>query len=648
MYSSSGYSKNTRAYSGARLTKAYTPQLQGYRPSPKLLEAIYSPKSPTNCEIDPSNIADFINLLQGQLKRISSTFSFNYSPDPPLVQALDYISQTIDILLEEKSKTSKDFGRLDLSGSDRNSLEWSAQKLKEEMDKSRETSRNLTRYEKLLKKKEEKLEEDRLKLKAEVKVFRESEDSFRRLEMNFEIQEKAWQDNKRYDQEKIRLDREEVDKKVIEVRDMKERIEKKIDETTKHLRFEKESLQQLEACLSETKQSLAQEQKKLSQEKLELEKEKWLMEQQERKLDENDILWHMQFERFEQEKEEIEQERVMLQSLRSQIEDEKLDFIAMIEKHKHDDVIREVPESCTPDEAANYYEGIRNESERNSRMDTDLKTRELEERENEIEEAYRELQGQMDSFNKELEERESVLDEREGALLRAEREFSVKMENFRRIEAGLGESKLQFEELRTITLPDLESQSDMLESLVKVLSIKKNEMEMTIIRLDKEIDYVQNHKKKLESAYGKLPENLENEEEPPELLEELTRDLEFKMQFLREREEDINRAEEQLELDREQVVRTAEFLKKAHLDVEEKRLQNEKEVLDEKEKIKEHFLKLETGMKLLCARELEVQSYKQKIDEKEKMLKMKEANLETKLQRLDSSTREVSEHFDHE
>ena len=168
---------------------------------------------------------------------------------------------------------------------------------------------------------------------------------------------------------------------------------------------------------------------------------------------------------------------------------------------------------------------------------------------------------------------------------------------------------------------------------------------MTIIRLDKEIEFVQSHKKKLDYAYGALPENLNNDDEPPELLEELTRDLEFKMQFLRQREEDINRAEEQLELDREQVVRTAEFLKKAHLDVDEMKLQYDKEVFEEKEKIKEHFLKLETGMKLLSGRELEVQSYKQKIDEKEKMLKLKEISLENKLQRMDSSPKDLSEPY---
>ena len=70
------------------------------------------------------------------------------------------------------------------------------------------------------------------------------------------------------------MDRAEADKRITEAKELKERVEKKIDETTKHLRYEKESILTLESCINETKQTLITEQKKVLQEKLDLEKEK--------------------------------------------------------------------------------------------------------------------------------------------------------------------------------------------------------------------------------------------------------------------------------------------------------------------------------------------------------------------------------------
>ncbi|OMJ72300.1 hypothetical protein SteCoe_29295 [Stentor coeruleus] len=87
--------------------------------------------------------------------------------------------------------------------------------------------------------------------------------------------------------------------------------------------------------------------------------------------------------------------------------------------------------------------------------------------------------------------------------------------------------------------------------------------------------------------------------------------------------------EESLKLqeDKEQLIKTAEYLKIAHLQVEEKKAQYEKEHFEEKEKIKAQFMKLENGMRLLTTKEAELQALKKKVEERENMLKIKEVEM---------------------
>ena len=122
----------------------------------------------------------------------------------------------------------------------------------------------------------------------------------------------------------------------------------------------------------------------------------------------------------------------------------------------------------------------------------------------------------------------------------------------------------------------------------------------------------------------------------PQNLDELTKHLEAKILAIRERENELSIAEENLENERQQIIDTAEYLKKAHLDVEEQKMIYEKENLETKEKLNKQFLKLESGIRLLSTKEAEVQAFKKKVDEKENMLKLKEADLNMKLSAVNS------------
>ena len=106
----------------------------------------------------------------------------------------------------------------------------------------------------------------------------EAEEEVKKIQAKVESQEKTIIEYNKAELEKMRVEREEIDRKMIELRDMKERFEKKIEDTTKHLKYEKDSLTQLEGILNETKTNLLSEQKRISLEKVEVEKEKWNIE----------------------------------------------------------------------------------------------------------------------------------------------------------------------------------------------------------------------------------------------------------------------------------------------------------------------------------------------------------------------------------
>ena len=322
----------------------------------------------------------------------------------------------------------------------------------------------------------------------------------------------------------------------------------------------------------------------------------------------------MKTERFEQEKLEFESEKTKIE-MKINVEDDKFGY----QKQSKCDEIKHLTIKPS-DDIDNYEKFVAGKSE------NDLKSQELDQREDEIEEAYKELQNQMDNFNKELEERELVLEEKEICLAKTEKELVWKSENLKKIEASLVESKIQAEELRTSAIPGLESQSENMEILIKELEKKKKDLETVLIKLNKEIETVIEYKNRLSSTKGQNSNSLDGSD----TLEQITMDLETKMIAILEREKELDSAQERLENEKAQIIQTAEFLKKAHLDVEQMKVSNEKEIFEEKNKLKAQFLKLEAGMNLISTKEAEVLSYRKILEEKDKMLRIKEDDFNKK------------------
>lgn len=631
MLNSPGYSEEGRGYHSQYISRALSPRMSGFRPGPRLVDPILSPY-PYSREGEQINITEFINLIQTQLKRINPTFAFQFTSDPPLAQAVNFLTQAVDRLLTEQGKDPK-------IGSDQyeEDIDYSSnRRLRDELEKAKETTKNLTRYEHLLKKKEEKLEEEKTKVRADKKGIKDMEEQLRQALNDLEIQQKNWNDSKRFEQERIRLDKEDADRKLSEAKEMKEKIEKKLDESTKHLKYEKESLMQLENCLNQTKQTLSIDQKRITQDKLEIEKEKWKLDQRSRKLEEQEILLNVKIEHLDQEKLSQESEKIKLQSIRKDIDDERnellqiKDQIASFERESKLSTSKSPVED--PGNSDRPYISVNQEY--------DAKFIELEEREREIEQAYRELQEQMDNFNRELEEREIVLDEREFSVEKQEKDIKKKLENFSVIEASLIESKIQVEDLRTFTIPELEKQSETLSNLLQELTERKQEMEIMIENLHNEISLVGKQKGMLdvieEDKSQVSGDSFQMTHSPNREIDEITLELEQKIDKVKEREMELEHAHKEIENDREELTKAAEFLKKAHVEMEEKRKIVDKELSEEKAKLKNQFLKLESGMRLLSTKEAEVFSFKRKLDEKNQMLIIKEKELIARMKKTDS------------
>ncbi|OMJ90029.1 hypothetical protein SteCoe_7709 [Stentor coeruleus] len=619
MLNSQDYSDEARGYNSHHISRALSPMISGLRPVPRLADPISSsyllPK-----DNEKINIPDFINSIQNQLKRLTPTFSFQYATDSPLSQAINFLTQAIDHILAERDIDPKSF----IEQNDEFFDYQQSRRFKEEAEKAKETTKALGRYEQLLKKKEEKLKEEKSKIQNDKNKLKNREEQLQAGFNDLDYREKNFIENKRFDQEKIKLDKEDAERKLNEAKDMKEKVERKIDESTKHLRYEKESLMQLENCLNQTKQALAIDQKRITQDKLEIEKEKWKLEQRARKLEEQEILLNVKIEHMDQEKQVFESEKVGLLSLRKEMEEERNDMMIfkgqMMGYDRDSRMSRKSPLDDFPN-TEGRFETLGQEYE--------AKFLELEEREIEIEQAYKDLNDQMGKCNKELEERESALDEREFYIEKQEKDFKKTFENLKSIEISLAESKIQVEDLRTFTIPELENQSETLGKLIQELKNQKFELENLVEKMQNKVSSVWGSPN-LSDTSEQLSFCNDKNSPNPQLNQEIiyiATELEDKLLAIRNRELELDHAQELLQNDRENLAQAAEYIKISHVEVEEKRKKLEEDLAEEKAKLTNQYLKLESGMKLLSTKESEIFAFKRKLDEKQKMLMIKEKEI---------------------
>ena len=538
-----------RASTNSRVSRVYSPN--AIRPRTQIMQKAYSPQPLEKFDSFQYTLTDFINNLQDQVQRLSPNFAFKYSAEPPLIQALNYISQSIDCILgsNELKKTPSS----------------PSLTLPSDLEKAKETNKNLQKYEKILKKKEEKFEKEKSEVKNLKKKLQDWETQLNKQQLKIQGQEKSFLELQKQEKLKFQARTEDLEKKLLEFTDYQERTQKKFDDLGKQIKFEKEALGQLERCLNESKVKLLEDQKSLTSERICLEQGKWRIGQAQRKIDEESSSLKLA-------QEQVQAELGLLNQAKSEFVKEKNEFYQQKYLLKPDPVKR------TEDRTFEFSGDLESDIKMNDASEKDLELK------------YQKIQCELENTSRELEERQILLEEQEESLHKVEKDLKYKFDNIKKIESSLTETKIQVEELKTNTIPDLENQSNLLGNLVKDIQLKKNELEVSIFKLTKEIEFVQKYKKKLDAESEARDRYLAGVPEGQyEEVKELVEELEGTLRKILEREEELQDEGDRMEEERMKIVENAEFLKKAHLDLNESR----KEIEEEKNRLRRMEVELE-------------------------------------------------------
>lgn len=557
--------KPERASAQPRVSRVYSPPYP--RPRTETYQKVFSPEPFDRGDSFSLTLSEFINKLQGQVQRLSPTFAFKYHVETPLTQALSFITQSIDEILMMKPDSSS---KLSIS------IEKEASKAKEELEKAKLTSKNLLKYENILKKKAEKIAKETIENNLNKKRIQDLELQLQSQKNLIETQEKNFTEFVKSEKEKLRSQQDNLERKKIELNDLQEQLDTKVKDSSIQIKYEKTSLETLEKHLTQSKAQLVEDQKILTSEKIRIEKLKLELEKQQKSLNEAKEELSLNRANMEVELKNIQHEKAKILNLKQELNNQLLEIDQAKETLDNLKLAQKSPNRST--------RGLEDKTfEFSGDLESEIKMQELTEKEIQIEQEYQRIQYHIENTSRALDERQSFLEDKEENLSKAEIALKNKFDNIRKIETSLTEAKIEMEELKTNTLPELESQSDVLGILVREIQSKKHELEMSILKLSKEIEFVQKYKKKLDSE-NEIREKLLNsiQESPNDELKEIIEELEGKMMKILKREEELDEEEKRLESEKLQLVQTAELLKKAHKDLQKMKEINEKQNFEER------------------------------------------------------------------
>ena len=554
-----------RASAQPRVTRVYSPPYP--RPRTETYQKVFSPEPFDRGDSFSLTTSEFINKLQGEVQRLSPTFAFTYQVETPLAQALSFITQSIDEILMMKPDPDP---KLSLS------IEKEASKAKEELEKAKLTNKNLLKYEKILKKKAEKIAKETIENNLNKKRIQDQELQLQGQKHLIETQEKNFSEFAKSEKERLRSLQESLERKRTELNDLQEELDKKVKDSSTRIKYERTSLESLEKHLSQSKAQLVEDQKSLTNEKIRLERLKLELERQQKSLNEAREGLTLNKATMETELKTIQYEKAKLLNLKQELNEQLVEIDQAKESLDNLKQTQKSPNRST--------RGLEDKTfEFSGDLESEIKMQELTEKEIQIEQEYQRIQYHIENTSRALDERQSFLEDKEENLSKAEIALKSKFENIRKIETSLTEAKIEMEELKTNTLPELESQSDVLGTLVREIQSKKHELEMSILKLSKEIEFVQKYKKKLDCE-NEIREKLLNsiQESPNDELKEIIEELEGKMMKILKREEELDEEEKRIETEKLQMVQTAELLRKAHKDLQRMKEINEKQNSEER------------------------------------------------------------------
>ena len=226
--------------------------------------------------------------------------------------------------------------------------------------------------------------------------------------------------------------------------------------------------------------------------------------------------------------------------------------------------------------------------------------------EEEYSQLFEEFQNQMANYTKDVEIREREIEVKNLAIQRNEEELDRKLAEIQSIEFSLLRAKHDIEELSLGTIPELESQSQHIQSILADLLLKRNEVDAGYIALQAKIDEFEKSKT---STKG-------NNKEITKLADE----LEVKLSKIKQREDELSVLESVLEKEKKENLSHALYLQKAQKEFDMNCAKKEAEIFEAKKRLGQLQSKLESAIMLMNTKENELISMKEAImDEKNRM-----------------------------
>lgn len=598
-------------------------------PSSRGLESFKVPAVQSN---SPSY--DFFSVLISQMRRIDENFNLEWTEETPLNQALNCIIQAINIIEREKSSLQPSYNP-------------------NQSEDYYESHENLSKIEEILKSKEEKLNFDLSALAREKQILSNEKDKIKRLkdrcinlEAEFKEKKSELEAKEQEDNQKILLIKEKLQKELDGLEEKKRIFER----DTHEIEIIKSKLEEFSNTLFAERDELEFERSKIFEKTLEIDREKWRLESEKAVLDEKLVINnHL--------KEKIDEELVYLENERADLLKSKIELQA--ERLKNSEVLGEIEskkislaelQNAVYTEKASLDEDrdrLIQEEERISQILAELEDEKRkifddrkivdkdieavrEEREavdeawDEIEKSQEsqtgrvcrkgddeysnmleELQNQMINYNKEVEKREKDFEVKNMALIEREVELERKSEEIQAMEFSLLRAKRDLEELSLGTIPELEAQSQHIQSILAEVLAKRSEVDTGYTQLQEKICEFERSKS--------------NRSESPQI-SRLADELESKLYKIKEREEEIVHIEAELEREKKENLSHALFLQRAQKEFDIECSKKQAEIQAATKKLERLQSKLESAIFLMNSKESQLMNLKDLImDERNKM-----------------------------
>ncbi|OMJ79733.1 hypothetical protein SteCoe_20213 [Stentor coeruleus] len=236
---------------------------------------------------------------------------------------------------------------------------------------------------------------------------------------------------------------------------------------------------------------------------------------------------------------------------------------------------------------------------------------------------FENLKSQIDVYNQEIESKEVKIEKQQQEIKKNHDKISNEFFSLGIIHQSLERTRSEILQFNNYILPLIEDAYKEAKSLIQTFAERFAEVELMEKKLSNSLEIVRIKNGRSEERIPELfieKPYFDSEYANPNMIEDITKELENKIKAVEIKERELNAGI--LEN-----TRTAEYLR----DIRNKLDEAKADINEERNKIKMQVFQLEQGIKVLTAKENEVQEYKKELDKRANLLKIKEKQLDLQL-----------------